>query len=99
MYTACCRKRKFILAVITTLLVINLGEAEEKRFQLFEPERQVLETPGANLRFIKKCCRQAKMNLSNNPYTTAINNTPLLKPLQGRIFKWFLDTGGGWPAT
>jgi len=51
--------------VITTLLVINLGEAEEKRFQLFEPEGRVLETPGANLKFIEKCCRQVKMNLSN----------------------------------
>jgi hypothetical protein len=45
----------------------KLDEAEEKRFQLFDPEGRVMETPGANLRFIKKCCRQVKMNLSNNP--------------------------------
>jgi hypothetical protein len=35
-------------------LLINLGEVKEKRFQLFEPEGRVLESPGTSLRFIKK---------------------------------------------
>jgi carbamate kinase len=34
-------------------LIINLGEAEDKRFQLFEPKGRVLESPEASLRFIK----------------------------------------------
>jgi hypothetical protein len=36
-------------------LLINLGEAEDKRFQLFEPIGRVLKSPEASLRFIKKC--------------------------------------------
>ena len=35
-------------------MLINLGEEEDKRFQLFEPEGRVLKSPGASLRFIKK---------------------------------------------
>jgi len=35
-------------------LLINLGEAEDKRFQLFETEGGVLKSFGARLRFIKK---------------------------------------------
>jgi hypothetical protein len=35
-------------------LFINLGEAEDQRFQLFEPEGRVLTSPGASLRLIKK---------------------------------------------
>jgi hypothetical protein len=39
---------------------INLGEVQEKRFQLFEPERRVLGSPGASLRFIKKYFRASE---------------------------------------
>jgi len=35
-------------------LLINLGEAEDQRFHLFEPKWRVLKSPGAELRFIKK---------------------------------------------
>jgi hypothetical protein len=35
-------------------VLINLGEAEGKRFQLFEPKGRVLKSPGARLGFIKK---------------------------------------------
>jgi len=41
-------------------LPINLGEAEDQRFQLFEPEGRVLKSPGASLRFIKKRLRQSE---------------------------------------
>jgi hypothetical protein len=41
-------------------LLINLGEVKEKRFQLFEPEGRVLESPGTSLRFIKKCFRASE---------------------------------------
>jgi hypothetical protein len=32
-------------------LLMNVGEAEDKRYQLFEPEGRVLISPGASLRF------------------------------------------------
>jgi hypothetical protein len=41
-------------------LFINLGEVKEERFQLFEPEGRVLESPGTSLRFIKKCFRASE---------------------------------------
>jgi hypothetical protein len=33
-------------------LLMNLGEAEDQRFELFEPEGRVFKSPGASLRFI-----------------------------------------------
>ena len=33
---------------------INLGEVEDKRCQLFEPQRRVLTSPGVSLRFVEK---------------------------------------------
>ncbi len=36
---------------------MNLGELKEKRFQLFDPERRVLESLGVRLRLINKCYR------------------------------------------
>jgi hypothetical protein len=41
-------------------LLLNLGEVKEMRFQLFEPEGRVLESPGTSLRFIKKCFRASE---------------------------------------
>jgi len=41
-------------------LLINLRRAEDKRFQLFEPEGRVLESSEASLRFIKKPLGKAK---------------------------------------
>ena len=39
---------------------INLGEVQEKRFKLFEPEGRVMGSSGASLRFIKKCFRASE---------------------------------------
>jgi hypothetical protein len=36
-----------------TFLIINLGEAEDNRCHLFEPEGRVLTSPGESLEFIK----------------------------------------------
>jgi hypothetical protein len=41
-------------------LLINFGEAQDKRYQLFEPEGRVLISPGASLRFIKKRFRTSE---------------------------------------
>jgi hypothetical protein len=41
-------------------LRINLGEAEDLRFELFEPEGRVFKSPGASLRFIKKRFRPSE---------------------------------------
>jgi len=35
-------------------------EVKETRFQLVEPEGRVLESPGTNLRFIRKCFRASE---------------------------------------
>jgi len=48
-------------------LQINLGEAEDQCFQLFEPERRVLKAPGASLRFIKKRFRQSEKGFGQQP--------------------------------
>jgi hypothetical protein len=41
-------------------LLINLGEAEDQRFELSEPAGRVFKSPGASLRFIKKRLRQGE---------------------------------------
>jgi len=46
-------------------LVINLGEAEDQRFQRVRFKGQVLKSPEANLRFIKNCFRQIKRDSDN----------------------------------
>jgi hypothetical protein len=50
----CCPDENFFEHSLKRFLSINLGEVKEKRFQLFEPEGRVLESPGSSLRFIKK---------------------------------------------
>jgi hypothetical protein len=48
-------------------LLINLGTAEEQRYQLFEPEGRVLISPGASLRFIKKRFRTSEKGFGQQP--------------------------------
>jgi hypothetical protein len=48
-------------------LRINLGEAEDQRFELFEPEGRVFKSPGASLRFIKKRFRQSEKGFGQQP--------------------------------
>jgi hypothetical protein len=48
-------------------VLINLGEAEDKRFQLFEPEGRVLKSPGASLRFIKKRFQTSEKGFGQQP--------------------------------
>ena len=43
---------------------INLGEVQEKRFKLFEPEGRVLGSPGTSLRFIKKMFQSQRKMIS-----------------------------------
>jgi hypothetical protein len=57
--TGFCPKNLFERS-LKRFLHINLGEVKEKRFQLFEPEGRVLESPGTSLRFIKKCFRASE---------------------------------------
>jgi len=52
--TACCSNKNSFERSLKRFVLINLGEEEDKRFQLFEPKRRVLKSPGASLRFIKK---------------------------------------------
>jgi hypothetical protein len=56
----CCPNENLFERSLKRFLFINLGEVEEKRFQLFEPEGRVLESPGTSLRFIKKCFRASE---------------------------------------
>jgi hypothetical protein len=56
--TGCCPN--LLERSLKRFLLINLGEVKEKRFQLFEPEGRVLESPGTSLRFIKKGFRASE---------------------------------------
>jgi len=58
--TGCCPNENLFERSLKRFLFINLGELKEKRFQLFEPEGRVLESPGASLRFIKKRFRASE---------------------------------------
>jgi hypothetical protein len=46
---------------------MNLGEAKDKRCQLFEPGRRVLTSPGASLRFIKRRFRTSEKGFGQQP--------------------------------
>jgi hypothetical protein len=46
---------------------INLGEAEDQRCQLFEPEGRVLTSPGASLRLVKKRFRTSEKGFGQQP--------------------------------
>ena len=48
-------------------LLINLGEVEEKRFQLFEPEGRVLESPVTSLRLIQNRIRTSEKRFGQQP--------------------------------
>jgi len=58
--TGCCPKENLFERSLKRFLLINLGEVTEKRFQLFETEGRVLESPGTILRFIKKGFRASE---------------------------------------
>ena len=58
--TDCCPNGNLFERSLKHFLFINLGEVKEKRFQLFEPEGRVLESPGTSFRFIKKCFRASE---------------------------------------
>jgi hypothetical protein len=51
-------------------LLINLGEAEDKRHQLLEAEGRILISPGASLTFIKKRFRTRKKGFGQQPLET-----------------------------
>jgi MATE family multidrug resistance protein len=48
-------------------LFINLGEVEDKRFELFEPGGRVFKAPGTSLRLIKNVLDKVKRDLGNSP--------------------------------
>jgi hypothetical protein len=64
--TGCCPNKNSFERSLKRFLRINLGEAKDQRFQLFEPEGRVLKSPGASLRFIKEFLDQAKRDLGNS---------------------------------
>jgi hypothetical protein len=65
--TGCCPNKNPFERSLKRFLLINLGEAEDKRFQLFEPEGRVLKSLGASLRFIKKRFRQSEKGFGQHP--------------------------------
>jgi len=65
--TGCCPNKNPFERALKRFLLINLGEAEDKRFQLFEPKGRVLKSPGASLRFIKKRFRQSEKGFGQQP--------------------------------
>jgi len=71
--TGYCPNKNTFEQSLKRFLLINLGAAEDQRFQLFEPEGRVLESPGANLRFIKKRFRQSEKEFGQQPVNTLRN--------------------------
>jgi hypothetical protein len=65
--TGCCPNKNPFERALKRFLLINLGEAEDKRFQLFEPKGRVLKSPGASLKFIKKRFRQSEKGFEQQP--------------------------------
>jgi hypothetical protein len=59
-------------------LLINLGEVEDKRFELYEPAGRVFKAPGTNLRLIKNVLDKVKRDLGNSPFIF-VN---LVRPMQ-----------------
>jgi hypothetical protein len=48
-------------------LFINLGEAEHRRWQLFEPEGRVLTSLGASCKFIRVCFTTSGKGFGQQP--------------------------------
>jgi hypothetical protein len=48
-------------------LLINLGEVEDQRFELFEPGGRVFKAPATSLRLIKNVLDKVKRDLGNSP--------------------------------
>jgi hypothetical protein len=59
------------LSDIREFLVTNLGEVEDKRFQLSEPERRVLKLPATSHRFVKKSLQKARRLFSGSTFNIA----------------------------
>jgi hypothetical protein len=66
-YTGCCPNKNSSERSLKRFLLINLGEAEDQRFELFEPEGRVLKSSGASLRFIKKRFRPSEKGFGQQP--------------------------------
>jgi len=65
--TGCCPNKNLFERSLKRFLFINLGEVKEVRFQLFEPEGRVLESPEASFRFIKKRFRASEKWFGQQP--------------------------------
>jgi hypothetical protein len=66
-FPGCCPNKNSFERSLKRFLLINLGEAEDQRFQLLEPEGRVLKSPGASLRFIKKRFRPSEKGFGQQP--------------------------------
>jgi hypothetical protein len=60
-------KPKFLRVALKHFLLINLSEAEDERFELFEPEGGVFKSPGASVRFIEKRFRPSEKGFGQQP--------------------------------
>jgi hypothetical protein len=65
--SGCCPNKNSFERSLERFLRINLGEAEDQRFELFEPEGRVFKSPGASLRFIKKRFRPSEKEFGQQP--------------------------------
>jgi len=65
--TGCFPNKNSFERSLKRFLLINLGAAEDQRFQLLEPKGRVLESPEASLRFIKKRFRQSEKGFGQQP--------------------------------
>jgi len=84
--SGCCPNKNPFERSLRRFLAINLGEAEDQRFQLLEPEGRVLKSPGASLRFIKKRLRQSEKGFGQQPGAMTILTMVNLLPEMAKVF-------------
>ena len=65
--TGCCPNKNSFERSLKRFMLINLSEAEDKRFQLFEPKGRVLKSPEASLRFSKKRFQTSEKGFGQQP--------------------------------
>jgi hypothetical protein len=91
---AVAQNRILLSSSLKRFLLINLGEAEDKRYQLFEPEGRVLISPGASPRFIKKRFRTSEKGFGQQPlYTKRRGASASAAPLWwgcGEVTQWWI---------
>ena len=66
----CCPNNNSFERALRRFLPTNVGEVEDQRCQLFEPEGRVLTSPGASPTFVKKRLSPSEKGFGQQPVET-----------------------------